>query len=138
MNVARHLTRTAARAPSQPAIVAPARGGRWRSVTYAELDDDSSRIARGLAALGVTRGERTLVMVRAGIELITLTYALFKRGATPVLIDPGMGRQAFLRCVATTRPTAFVGIPLAHVARLLFPTAFQTVCRHVTVGSRWA
>jgi acyl-CoA synthetase (AMP-forming)/AMP-acid ligase II len=138
VNVALHLARTAARVPQQPAIVAPAGDGRWRSVTYAELDADSSRIARGLSAHGIARGERTLVMVRAGIELITLTYALFKRGALPVLIDPGMGRQAFLRCVATTRPTAFVGIPLAHVARLLFPAAFGTVRRHVTVGARWA
>jgi olefin beta-lactone synthetase len=138
VNVARHLTRTAARIPDQRAIVAPAGGGRWRSVTYAELDEDSSRIARGLAALGIARGERTLVMVRAGIELITITYALFKRGAMPVLIDPGMGRQAFLRCVATTQPTAFVGIPVAHLARLLSPAAFRTVRRHVTVGTRWA
>jgi len=76
-------------------------------------------------------------MVRAGIELITLTYALFKRGAVPVLIDPGMGRAAFLRCVATTEPTAFIGIPVAHVARLLFPAAFRSVRRHVTVGRRW-
>lgn len=138
MNVARHLVRTAAQVPDQAAILAPGGGPRWRRVSYARLDRDSDDIARGLAVHGVRRGEHTLVMVRAGIELITLTYALFKRGAVPVLIDPGMGRSAFLRCVATTAPTAFVGVPLAHLARLLFPAAFRTVRRHVTVGRRWA
>ena len=56
-------------------------------------------------------------MVRAGIELISITYALFKAGAVPVLIDPGMGRKAFLGCVSRNQPEAFIGVSLAHVAR---------------------
>jgi acyl-CoA synthetase (AMP-forming)/AMP-acid ligase II len=54
----------------------------------------------------------------------------------PVLIDPGMGRKAFLRCVADTKPTGFVGIPLAQLVRLLFRGAFASVRRIVTVGPR--
>jgi hypothetical protein len=51
-----------------------------------------------------------------------------------VLIDPGMGRKPFLQCVAETEPVNFIGIPLAHVMRKLFPGAFKTVKRAVTVG----
>jgi acyl-CoA synthetase (AMP-forming)/AMP-acid ligase II len=51
-----------------------------------------------------------------------------------VLIDPGMGRKAFLRAVADTRPQAFIGIPLAHLARRLFPAAFRSVRRSFVVG----
>jgi acyl-CoA synthetase (AMP-forming)/AMP-acid ligase II len=137
VNVAGYLPAAAAHSPEQDAIIAPAGAGAWRRVTFAELDARASAIAHGLVAAGFERGEHTLVMVRAGVELITLTYALFKAGIVPVLIDPGMGRKAFLQCVARTRPTAFIGIPLAHALRLLFRSSFSSVARHVTVGRRW-
>lgn len=132
MNVQRHFKAAAAAHPDQPAVIAPS--GR---LTFHELDALSDRQAHGLLAHGIGRGERTLVMVKAGVDLISLTYALHKVGAVPVLIDPGMGRAAFLNCVRNIGPTSFVGIPLAHVARTLFPGSFGTVKRHVTVGTRW-
>lgn len=136
MNVSLLLRAAAERRPDARAIIAP-QGDDWRSMTFRELDLWTDAIAQGFTERGIGRGERTLLLVRAGIELIGVTYGLFKAGAVPVLIDPGMGRAAFLRCVAHLRPTAFVGIPLGHVARLLNPGAFRTVERHVTVGTRW-
>ena len=135
-NVALHLHRAAARRPDVDAIIAPL-GDGWRRITFAELDRWTSRLASGLRARGIGKGTRTLLLVKAGIDLIGVTYALFKAGAVPVLIDPGMGRAAFLRCVADLAPEAFVGIPLGHVARLLNPSTFRTVRTHVTVGTRW-
>ena len=135
-NVALHLHRAAQRRPDVDAIVAAA-GDTWRRITFVELDRWTSQLAAGMQAHGITRGVRTLVLVRAGIDLIAVTYALFKAGAVPVLIDPGMGRAGFLRCVQDIAPEAFIGIPVGHVARLLNPTAFRNVKRHVTVGTRW-
>lgn len=138
MNVGRYLPESAARHPGRDAIVAPARGGAWLRVSYGELERRADALAAGFHGHGIGRGVRTLVLVRAGIDLITLTYALFRAGAVPVLIDPGMGFGAFLRCVADTRPEALVGIPLAHLVRLLSPRAFRSVRRLVTVGPRLA
>jgi olefin beta-lactone synthetase len=136
VNIASYLPRAAARRPDAVAIAA-ARGGRgWNRVTFRELDERSNRVARGLALEGMAAGDRVLVVVRAGVDLITLTYALFKAGAVPVLIDPGMGIRGFLRCVEQTRPKALIGIPLAHVLRRVFPGPFRSVRRHVTVGRR--
>jgi olefin beta-lactone synthetase len=135
-NVARHLRATAERDPEGAAILA-AQGREWERVSFRGLDQRSDAVARALFRAGLARGERTLVMVRAGVPLISLTYACFKAGIVPVLIDPGMGLRAFLRCVADTRPTAFVGIPLAHAVRLAFPSPFRTVRRLVTVGRRF-
>lgn len=134
MNVADHLAAAAAEAPDRLAIHVCATGAR---VSFAELDRSANSVALGLIRMGVTPGERVLVMVKPGIDIITLTYALFRMGALPVLIDPGMGRPAFLRCVVSMRPTTLIGIPLAHVARLLFPGSFRSVERFVTVGTRW-
>jgi olefin beta-lactone synthetase len=135
VNVAACLPERAAARPEQKAVVVP-RGAGWSGTSFAELDRRSDSVARGLIDHGIEPGDRTLVMVRPGLELILLTYALFKSGAVPVLIDPGMGLRAFLRCVADTRPSAFIGIPMAHAARLLFPGPFRSVRRLVTVGSR--
>lgn len=133
-NTAGWLSRGVAAHPDRIAIVSDATG---RALTYAELDAWTDAVARGLLASGVAPGARTLVLVRPGIDLIGITYALFKAGAVPVLIDPGMGRAPFLSCVRELAPTAFVGIPMGHVVRLLFPSAFRTVGVHVTVGARW-
>lgn len=152
-NIARYLRESAERTPDAVAIYAPEtspRGipgsdakppgpasGPWRQLTFRELDQYSDRLAAGLAHYGVRRGDRTLVMVRAGIELIALTFALFKCGAVPVLIDPGMGRQGFLNSVERSKPTAFIGISLAHLARFLFPGRFRSITHPVTVGPRF-
>ncbi len=150
-NIARDLRQTARDNPGGTAIVAPGSlpsglpgsqvepepGSRWRRLSFAELDAYSDRIAAGLLRSGIRRGDRCLLMVRAGVELIAITFALFKAGIVPVLIDPGMGRANFLRSVERSKPTAFVGIPLAQFARVLFPAPFRSVTHPVTVGTRW-
>jgi acyl-coenzyme A synthetase/AMP-(fatty) acid ligase len=77
------------------------------------------------------------MMVRPGFEFIGLTFALFKIGAVPVMIDPGMGVGRMLECIHSVDPQAFIGIPLAHVMRLLRRKPFRTVEQVVTVGRRW-
>ncbi len=132
INIARHLPAQASARPDQPAVIAGE-----RRVSFRELDQLSDRYAHALHAAGIRRGERTLLMVKAGVDLIAVTYAMMKAGVVPVLIDPGMGVKAFLRCVKDLAPTAMVGIPLAHALRVAFPGSFASVTKHVTVGRRW-
>lgn len=132
-NTAGWLTRGARLRGEQTAIIADKTG---QMLTYRELDAWTDALARGLKGIGIGKGTRVLVLVRAGVDLIGLTYALFKAGAVPVLIDPGMGRKAFLGCVEQIAPEAFVGIPLGHVIRLLFPGSFRSVKTVVTAGTR--
>ncbi len=144
-NVAQPMVETAARVPYRPAIVFPAGRepdgtARYTQLTFQQLDQESGRYAHGLARYGVRQGDRTLVMVRPGIAFIAVTFALLKIGAVPVFVDPGLLRRdprAFMQCVRETEPVHFIGIPVAHLLRLLFPGAFRTVQRHVTVGRRW-
>lgn len=138
-NVARALNDMAAQAPFRPAIIFPAgrtRNGRARYVQYSfqQLNDLSDAYAHGLGGLGIGRGMRTLMMVRPGIDLIAATFALLKIGAVPILIDPGMGRRAFLQCIQESEPEAFIGIPLAHAIKAAFPAAFRGIKYSVTAG----
>jgi acyl-CoA synthetase (AMP-forming)/AMP-acid ligase II len=122
----------AARQPAQAAIRIPR--GRTTSgaidyltLSFAELDREVDAWVAHLQARGVRRGDRVLVMVRQGLPLIAAAFALFKLGAVPVIIDPGMGRKSFLACVARSRPRVLLGIPLAQIMSHFFRDAFKTV-----------
>jgi acyl-CoA synthetase (AMP-forming)/AMP-acid ligase II len=131
-NIARHLPLMAARQPDHPAVKIPR--GRTSAgdidylvLSFRELDAEVDAWAGKLTAQGVRRGDRVLVMVRQGLPLIAAAFALFKLGAVPVIIDPGMGRKNFLACVARSKPRALLGIPLAQVMSHVFRSAFKTV-----------
>jgi acyl-CoA synthetase (AMP-forming)/AMP-acid ligase II len=141
-NIARHLPLMARERPTQTAVVAAAgkdRAGKpiYRGLSFAELDRASDRYAWGLSAVGVGRGTRVLSMVPAGVPLITLTFAMMKVGAVPILIDPAMGRRNLAQCIEECAPEAMVGVPRAHVAGMIFRKAFRTVRRRINVGSRF-
>ncbi|WP_202843676.1 olefin beta-lactone synthetase [Luteimonas saliphila] len=119
-NIAAALPQLAAQAPERVAMRCPGRDGRYAvSLTYGELDSRSDAIAAGLAARGIVRGTRTVLMVRPTPEFFLLMFALFKAGAVPVLVDPGIDRRALKQCLGEARPEAFIGIPLAQFARVL-------------------
>ena len=141
INIAHCLREAASAHPDKRAIVAPAgrdSAGRtaYTHYTCRQLDQACDAFAWGLQGIGVTRGTRALLMVRPGLDFIALTFALFKLGAVPVLIDPGMGWPGFLRCVRQVEPQAFLGIPAAHVLRLLCRRSFASVTMPVTLGRR--
>jgi len=71
--------------------------------------------------------------------LVAAAFALFKIGAVPIIIDPGMGRKSFLACIARSKPRVLLGIPLAQVMSRLFRSAFASVgCRVWVSGSATA
>jgi len=100
----------------------------------AEVDTWCAKLV-GKSAGESWRGVRTLVMLRQGLPLIAAVFALFKLGAVPIVIDPGMGLKNFLRCVARSRPKALVGIPLAQVVSRIFWRKFRTVKWRVWASS---
>jgi olefin beta-lactone synthetase len=135
-NIAGVLPRLARERPEAVAMRCPGPRGRYDVVlTYEDLDSRSDAIAAGLAARGVGRGSRTVVMVRPTPEFFLLMFALFKAGAVPVLVDPGIDRRALRQCLDEARPQAFVGVPLAMAARALLGWARSATVR-ITTGAR--
>ena len=96
-------------------------------LSFAELASEVAAWRVELAARGVRRGDRVLVMVRQGLPLIAAAFALFELAAVPIVIDPGMGRKSFLACVARSRPRVMLGIPLARIISHVYRKAFRTV-----------
>ncbi|MGO4550846.1 olefin beta-lactone synthetase [Lysobacter sp. 2RAF19] len=135
-NIAASLPVLARERGAQVAMRCPGRDGRYEvAITYAELDRRSDAIAAGLAHRGIVRGTRTVVMVRPTPEFFLLMFALFKAGAVPVLVDPGIDRRALKQCLDEAAPDAFIGIPLAQFARVLLRWAPSAYIR-ITTGRR--
>jgi acyl-CoA synthetase (AMP-forming)/AMP-acid ligase II len=141
-NIAAALPRLAAMAPDRIAMRCP--GGRGANglarydvtLSYRELDQRSDALAAGFARLGIVRGTRAVVMVRPSPEFFLLMFALFKAGAVPVLVDPGIDKRALKQCLDEAAPEAFIGIPLAQAARTLLGWA-RSAKIVVTAGRRW-
>jgi acyl-CoA synthetase (AMP-forming)/AMP-acid ligase II len=135
-NIADFLPEMAAKQPDATAIICPwgRRGGR---LTYARLEERTNHIARGLKSIGIGRGVRTVLMVPPGLDLFALAFALFKAGAAPVLVDPGIGLRHLKACLENAQPAAFIGVSKAQAARVVLGWARDSVRTTVTVGRRW-
>src|SRR5262249_2812792 len=99
------------------------------SVSFAELDRRSTRLAQGLVGLGLRPGDRLLALLLNGPSFLPLLLAANKVGAGFVTGDPGL-EGAFLehqlrnsapRIVALDRElaSALPGIDLAGVESIL-------------------
>jgi acyl-CoA synthetase (AMP-forming)/AMP-acid ligase II len=125
----------AERQPDATAVVCPW-GRRGGSLTYGELEERISSVAAGLVASGIGRGVRTVLMVPPGLDLFVLAFGIFRAGAVPVLVDPGIGLHHLKACLGNARPKAFIGVPKAHAARVILGWARETVKDNVTAGRR--
>ncbi|MGA8180901.1 MAG: fatty acid CoA ligase family protein [Desulfobacterales bacterium] len=142
VNIASYLKRAAEMSPYKRAVVCPGRRdstGRvmYSHLTFLQLDRESDCLAHGMKLAGITCGTRTILMVKPGLEFFMIIFALFKIGAVPVVVDPGMGIRRMVECFKEGRPDAFIGIPQAHVIRMLYPGFFKTVRVWITAGRRW-
>ncbi len=131
-NIASTLETLAEEIPEVAAIRVP-----WKkqSLSFMDLHRDSNRIASGLAKMEIQPGQRILVLVPFSIDFITISFALFKVGAVPVLIDPGLGRKNMLQCIAQAAPDIMVTVMRGNIAKLLFPKYFKSVQYSITVGA---
>ena len=132
-NIAETLPNIAAIYPERKGLICKT-GKGYRSWTFKEMDSITNWFARSLSDLGVTQGDRVILMVKPSVEFITLTFALFKIGAVIILIDPGMGYKNLLKCIGKVKPEIFIGILKAHLFKLIFPRPFKTVRTSVCIG----
>lgn len=140
-NIAAHLPEIAEKLPDALAVAvqsAPNSAGlhEYAQYTFAELNAESDLIASGLQAMGIEPGMRTVLMVKPSLDFFAITFALFKAGAVPVMVDPGMGIKNLKKCLEEAAPEAFVGITKAHAARVILGWGKKSIRHKVTVGPR--
>lgn len=105
-----------------------------RTFSFDKLDRWANGYAEQLGNFGFEPGDRVLMLVKNSAEFVALTFALFKVGCQPVLLDPGMGLPAFLRNVREFAPDGLVGVPRGFWLRRLAPGYFRSVKKAAVLG----
>ena len=135
-NLCRHLAHAAIATPNALAVaVQKKQRGKlnYQEIDFVSLHQRSDEIAYALNAYGLKSGMKAVLMVTPSIDFFALTFALFKAGIIPILVDPGMGIKNLKQCFVESAPDAFIGIPKAHIARVLFGWGKVSVKKLLTV-----
>lgn len=118
MNLVSAFLEQANDAPDRTAIIECGRR-RDLSVSYAELDARSARIAGFLQSKGIAGGDVALVFAPMSVALYEALIGLWRIGAVALFVDPSGGRALLDRACKLARPRAFIGIGKAHLYRLV-------------------
>ena len=103
-----HFAGTAARVPTQEAIVSLHQG---RRLTYAELAEQIDRVAAGLLGLGIGKGDRVGVWSTNNIEWLLLQMATARMGAILVNINPAYRRRELVYALQRSAVQVLFAIP---------------------------
>ena len=100
-NLCRHLKNAAIHTPSNLAVAVQKKHFtvlKYHEIDFKTLDKKSDAIAHALNAYGINKGMKAVLMVTPSIDFFALTFALFKSGIIPILVDPGMGVKNLKQC----------------------------------------
>ena len=117
-NVSSFLSTQAKRDPEAKAIVYPFKPYFWarksyKDLSFSELNSRVDALIYQFLSSGVERETRVLILVKPGVELIQIVFALLKLGAVPVVIDPGMGLGRFFECAKQSKVRMIIGGTIA-------------------------
>ena len=131
MNIACLISEIAKKMPEKKSVVFSKRLASGNYVypfyTFKEFDERSNQMANQFFESGIRPGMRTLLFVKPCLDFSVITFALFKLGAIPVLIDPGMGLKNLLHSIGQVKPQAMVSEGLVHWVRRFSPKSFSTI-----------
>jgi 2,3-dihydroxybenzoate-AMP ligase len=111
-------------AENRPAVVT---GGR--TLTYGGLDRAADRLATGLRRLGLRAGDRVVVQLPNGVELVVLSVALFRLGALPVFAYPAHRAAEIAHLVDSAQAVAYV------CADQVLDCDYRTIAKDVLAGT---
>ncbi|GAC66971.1 AMP-binding protein [Gordonia soli] len=105
MSIAQAITERARRCPDDVVVTAG-----LTEVTAAQLDSRSNRLARAMVDAGVCHDDTVAVAMGNGIPFVVTCAAIWKAGATPLLLDPDLptGERAELERLGS--PALAVGM----------------------------
>ncbi|HEU4511564.1 MAG TPA: AMP-binding protein [Nocardioidaceae bacterium] len=104
-NLADLLARAAQESPDKVALVEAASG---RRMTWAELDAEADRVARGLSALGLVAGYRVMIALTNRVEFVTGYFGALRARLVAVPVNPRATTGEMVRMMADCGARAVV------------------------------
>ncbi len=86
--------RVAAHSPGAPALIWEGAGGDWTTLTFGWLREQSNRLANGLVAHGLRRGDRVAVLLGQCPETAVAHIGILKAGLISVPLFTAFGESA--------------------------------------------
>lgn len=131
MNIAYRIQEVSKKIPEKKSVVL-ARNKTF--YTFKEFEEKSNQFAQRFVKLGIKPGMRTLLFVKPCLDFSVITFALFKVGAIPVLIDPGMGIPNLLNSVNQVKPEALISVGVVHWLRRFKKDYFKNVKVNISLN----
>jgi long-chain acyl-CoA synthetase len=117
----------------------PALEYEGRTVTFAELDARSSRLANALTSVGVQAGDRVAFLDKNSVEFFEVAFALTKIGAVVVSVNWRLAGEEVAEIVNDAKADVMiVGAEFVALAEKI-ESALETVSTFVAIGGhpRW-
>lgn len=130
MNISDLIKKQAKAHPNKDAVVHPIKKGNqylYPSLTFKEFETRSNEYAQGFIKNNIKPGMKVLMFVKPSLDFSVITFALFKVGAVPIFIDPGMGRKNLFKAIQGIKPKAMVAIPQVYYLKKFFSKVFKSV-----------
>ena len=108
LNYARNALRTAWTDPDRTAIIFSSERTRAGRLSYAQLAHQVARVARGLRALGVRRGDRVVALLPNVPEAVIGLLAAASIGAIWSSCSPDFGARSVIDRFAQIEPTVLI------------------------------
>jgi acetoacetyl-CoA synthetase len=108
LNYAQNALRAAWTDPDRQAIAPYSERGRGDSLTYAHLEGEVARVAAGLRALGVAKGDRVVALLPNVTETIVALLATASIGAIWSSCSPDFGARSVVDRFAQIEPKVFI------------------------------
>ncbi|MCB0319981.1 MAG: AMP-binding protein, partial [Bdellovibrionales bacterium] len=109
---------------------------RYGQISFREVRERIHKYQRGLNELGLAPRDRVLMLVSPGVDFLALSYAVMGRGAIPIFLDPGMGKENLFQTIREIDPQVLIGSPRAQLLRLKKRDLMPNLKFHVT-ASEW-
>ena len=105
----------------------------WKTFTYKQLHDLTTRFIHGLSALSLPPGLRAAVMTPPSVEFFALAIAMLKFGIIPIVVDPAIGLKKLKACLEESKPDIFIGNTLSHFLRILFGWGRKSIKHNLSI-----
>ncbi|TGD46493.1 AMP-binding protein, partial [Halobacteriovorax sp. Y22] len=139
MNIALRIENWAQKTPDKTCLKFPVKTGsgyKYDQLSFKAFNDLSSHYAACLNEEGIQKGDKVLLFVKPSCDFPALTFALFKLGAIPILIDPGMGLKNLFKAIKDAKPDYLIAVNIVHILRLFKKDSFKTSKKYFTTESK--
>ena len=110
LNYARNMLRHAHAAPERTAVIYDSEAGRAGRISYAELEQQVTRVQAGLVALGVGRGDRVAAYLPNCPEALVALLATASLGAIWTACSPDFGATSVIDRFAQIAPKVLIAV----------------------------